>query len=61
MWCIMRSDYSAVLMVGDSYLWRTKHNAQKMATSCGGHVVRAKVAKKVLTINRMIGRNKDAL
>lgn len=56
MWVIMRCDYSAVYMVGDSCIWRTKPNALKVATACGGHVVKWKVAKKILTINKMIGR-----
>ena len=57
MYCIMRSDYSAVLMLdGATVTLKSYSYAYQVAEKHCGHVVKWKVAKKILTINRMIGR-----
>lgn len=55
MWVVMRCDYSAVLVMYP-FLWGEKSDAQRVAAVYCGHAVKWKVAKKILTINKMIGR-----
>ena len=57
MYCIMRSDYSSVLVLsGGTILLNSYSWAYGLAEVYDGHVVKWKVAKKILTINKMIGR-----
>lgn len=57
MYVIMRCDYSSILVESGRVMrWTTKEKASNACVIYSGHVVKWKVAKKILTINRMIRR-----
>lgn len=57
LFCIMRSDYSAILADENYYLiWSSLENCIRAAKNFHGRPVPFKVAKKILIINKMIGK-----